>query len=134
MRIVVGGVLVQESMPKVIIPAKEEVVKQVTRFGKTMLPISLGAGILNSTFIAKAEAVVVVGTGLADRLQPLVHLVQDLALPVGICTSIWGIIELMLQNPAGARKIKSSVIGFVFIYVIPTVFYAIRDAFQAGMI
>jgi hypothetical protein len=147
MKVSVGGVIVQEA-PAVQSKSMQEVVEKVTSFGKVALPLSLGAGVLNSLSSAKAAVVafsskstllattgnaVAVGTGLADKLQPLIHLVQDLALPVGICTATWGVIEVMLGNPAGTRKIKNSVIGFVAIFIIPYVFYAVRDGLQGGI-
>ena len=149
MKVSVGGVVVQEAPMKVEMISKEDVVQKVVNFGKVALPLSFGAGVVNSLSSAKAAAIafsskstllavagttVTVGTGLADKLQPLIHLVQDLALPVGICTAIWGIIEWMLGNPAGTRKVKSSIIGFVAIFVIPYVFYAVRDGLQGGIV
>jgi len=129
MRVTVGGVVVQEANPVVIV-SKEEVVRQVNNFGRAILPLGLGAGVLNVATFTKAAQV---GTGLADKLQPLIHLVQDLALPVGICAATWGVIEIMLGNPSGTKKIKNSVIGFVGIFIIPFVFYAVRDALQGGI-
>lgn len=67
---------------------------------------------------------------LVDKLYPLIELVQDLALPVGIVVSTWGLLEYMIGNPAGKDKIKGAVVGFIGIFIIPSVFYAIRGAFR----
>ncbi|MNN48316.1 hypothetical protein D3C81_1627880 [compost metagenome] len=68
---------------------------------------------------------------LADRMRPLIHMLQDIAMPIGITVSLWGLIEVMMGNiESGKSKLKWAIIGFIGMFLIPEVFYAIRDAFQ----
>jgi len=131
-----GEVLAQEA-PVAKVMVKEETIQKLQHFGRIALPISFGLGVLNMTKFAHAAEVMVntatAGASIADKLKPLIHLAQDLALPVGVGVAIWGIVEMMCQNPNGGRKVKTSILGFAGIFVIPYVFYAIRDALQGGI-
>lgn len=69
-------------------------------------------------------------SGLGSGIMPLIHMVQDFALPVGIVVSSWGLIEMMMGNiEAGKHKMKWAIIGFIGMFLIPDVFYTIHDAF-----
>lgn len=97
--------------------------QQVQKFGKITLPASVAAGVLAMTQNALAANT----PNLATKMQPIIHMVQDLALPVGITVSTWGLIEIMIGNPGGKQKIKYAVIGYIGIFLIPILFYMIRD-------
>lgn len=70
-------------------------------------------------------------SGLWAHFLPLVHMVQDFALPVGVIVATWGLIEIIIGNVAsGKEKLKYSIIGYIGIFIIPMIFEAIRAAFQ----
>lgn len=98
-------------------------------FKNAVLPLSAGAGVLSMS--VPAHAATREGINLADRLMPIISMIQELALPVGIGVATWGLVEVIIGNFGGGRqKIKYAVIGFVGMFIIPEVFYAIKDAFQ----
>ena len=89
------------------------------------IPTALSLGILNVANTAFASTDVI-----GDKLTPLLKILQDLALPLGIIVASWGLLEVILGNfPQGREKIKYSVVGFVGMFLIPEVFYTIRDVF-----
>lgn len=99
-------------------------------FSKIALPASIGLGILTQVGITYAEQITNT-VGLGDRLMPLLHMLQDFGLPAGIIMSTWGLIEMMLGNiESGKHKMKWAIIGFVGMFIIPDVFFAIRDGFR----
>ena len=57
-------------------------------------------------------------------------MVQDLALPVGIIVSIWGMVEMIIGSPGWKQKLKFAVIGYISMFIIPTFFVAIHNAFS----
>lgn len=69
------------------------------------------------------------GAGMAAALQPIIAMLQELALPIGIGMAIWGLIEVMVGNPGGRDKIKWAIISYVGVFIIPFFFYQIRGAF-----
>ncbi len=69
--------------------------------------------------------------GLAQALAPIIALLQELALPVGIGMSIWGLIEIMIGNAGGKDKIKLAILGYIGVFIIPFFFYKIEAAFQS---
>lgn len=112
-------------------------------FTKIGVPVSVAIGALNaagktyaSAITDKAQDVAVMAQAgglhsLGDRLMPIIKMVQDLALPVGIVVASWGMIEMILGNiESGKHKMKWAIIGFCGMFLIPEVFFAIRDAFQ----
>jgi uncharacterized membrane protein YuzA (DUF378 family) len=115
-------------------------------FGHHLLPISTAAGVMwakSKAFAASAVETIANpqttvpsaagAKGLGAALIPIIHMIQDLALPTGIIVASWGLIEIMIGNPNGKTKIKYAIIGFVGLFIVPSVFYAIRDAF-AGIL
>lgn len=123
----INGIVVEE--PKVDIAPileYEKTISKLEEIGKRIMKASPFIGMVSAGKIAFAASA---AAGLADKLMPLIHLLQDFALPVGIGMATWGLIEVMIGNPGGKQKIKSAVIGFIGIFLIPTIFYAIRDAF-----
>ena len=94
-------------------------------FKRYAVPGAVAVGMLNvttPTFAATSD--------ITEKLTPLMGMLQDLALPLGIIVASWGLIEIILGNfPQGKEKIKYSVVGFVGIFAIPEVFYTIRDIF-----
>ena len=95
---------------------------------KCMIPKPvLAAAVVVASEIPKVAA----GTsGLGDRLLPLLNMVQDLSLPVGIVVASWGLIDIIVGNPQGKDKIKNAIIGYVGMFLIPEVFYGIHAAFS----
>jgi len=111
-----------------------KVSKTVDKLAKILVPASAALGWLNVATNAFAAAPGAASTtaGLVSRLSPLINLVQDLALPIGIIVASWGLIEIMLGNPAGKQKIKSAIISYVGVFVIPFLFYEIHHAFRGA--
>jgi len=66
--------------------------------------------------------------GIAPALQPVISMLQELALPVGIGMAIWGLIEIIIGNPGGKDKIKYAMLGYIGVFVIPYFFYQIKGA------
>jgi len=76
-----------------------------------------------------------VGTSnLIVSLWPIIIMVQDLALPVGIIVSIWGMVEMIIGSPGWKQKLKFAVIGYISMFIIPTFFVAIHNAFSSVQI
>jgi len=76
-----------------------------------------------------------VGTAnLIVSLWPIITMVQDLALPVGIIVSIWGMVEMIIGSPGWKQKLKFAVIGYISMFIIPTFFVAIHNAFSTVQI
>lgn len=99
-------------------------------FRKYIIPTSTGIGLflIGDTVFAEDGTKM---DGLADKLMPLIKMIQDLALPIGIGVATWGLIEVIIGNfGSGKNKIKYAIIGFAGMFVIPEIFYAIRSAFQ----
>lgn len=121
-----GAVLEEPKVDVAPILEYESIIKKLDKIGERIMKSSF---VVASLTMGKTAFAASAAAGLADKLMPLIHLLQDFALPVGIGMATWGLIEVMIGNPAGKQKIKSSVIGFIGIFLIPTIFYAIRDAF-----
>jgi len=66
--------------------------------------------------------------GIAPALQPVISMLQEFALPVGIGMAIWGLIEIIIGNPGGKDKIKYAMLGYIGVFVIPYFFYQIKGA------
>lgn len=94
---------------------------------RILLPVTAGLSLLSrpSSVWAAAEP----ARGVADNLMPIIHMLQDFAFPVGLGIGIWGLIEYIMDNPAGKEKVKKAIIGYIGIFVLPSIFNAIRDAF-----
>lgn len=133
MKIKINGVLIEDTAeiqqiynPLEITEMENKIKKHVQKFGKIMIPAAAFIGALNmatQAFAAPLE------TSLTEALNPLIQMVQDLAFPVGIVVASWGLIEVMVGQPNGKQKIKLSLIGYIGMYLIPTLFRAIRDGF-----
>lgn len=78
-----------------------------------------------------AAAPVAGAPNIADGLWPLIRMLQEFAFPVGVGVAAWGAIEWMLDNPAGKERIKKAILGYILIFIIPTFFMAIRNAFNS---
>jgi len=92
-----------------------------------MAPISTLAG----QYSVATQAVPVAAKtymGIAPALQPVISMLQELALPVGIGMAIWGLIEIIIGNPGGKDKIKYALLGYIGVFVIPYFFYQIKGA------
>lgn len=116
----------------------------VQKLGDFMKYVGIPGALVGSFMNASAslahaapEAVVTVAAaaaknGLWYKFLPLVRMVQDFALPVGVVVATWGLIEIIMGNlGAGKEKVKYSIIGYIGVYVIPMVFEAIGGAFRA---
>ena len=105
-------------------PNLEEKVEVV--FKRYGIPSAIGIGLLNIATTASAAGTDTIG----EKLKPLLQILQDLALPLGIIVASWGLIEIIIGNfPQGKEKIKYAVVGFVGMFIIPEIFYTIRDVF-----
>lgn len=108
----------------------ENVDEKINKFIKKWgIPSAVATSIMNvaNNVHAKMENTDKIG----DKLQPLIDILQDLALPIGIIVSLWGLIEIIVGNlPSGKEKIKYAIIGFLGFFIIPEVFYTIREVFQ----
>ncbi|HEY8889437.1 MAG TPA: hypothetical protein VIM70_04230 [Clostridium sp.] len=108
-------------------------------FKNYLLPSSILFGVINladPVFAAVAHVVPStanpVGTSnLIVSLWPIITMIQDLALPIGIIVSIWGMVEMIIGSPGWKQKLKFAVIGYVSMFIIPTFFVAIHNAFSA---
>lgn len=98
----------------------------------TTLPIMANAisSNLNQTLTVSANTSVatIKHINLMQQLLPIVHLIQDLALPVAIVIGCWACIEWIVGSPAWKHKLKGSIIGLVGIYLIPFLYQAIGSA------
>lgn len=115
----------------------KELVKKV---GKFTVPASISLGIMNLKSAALAAiqnpTLPVTNTdmseGLIRGIWPLIDMLQAFAFPVGVGVAIWGIIEVIATgSPAGFKKIKYAVIGYIGVFLIPFAFNQIRIAFSA---
>ena len=106
-----------------------------------ILPLTTGINLLATAPIsavtgqysvaATTQAVPVAATtymGIAPALQPVISMLQELALPVGIGMAIWGLIEIIIGNPGGKDKLKYAMLGYIGVFVIPYFFYQIKGA------
>lgn len=69
---------------------------------------------------------------LMQDLWPLIELLQEFALPIGIAVSIWGVIEWVIGNQAGIRRVKVAVVGFILVFIIPLFFIKLHNTFTSG--
>jgi len=104
-----------------------------------ILPLTTGINLLATAPISAMtgqysvanQAVPVANTayiGIAPALQPVISMLQELALPVGIGMAIWGLIEIIIGNPGGKDKIKYAMLGYIGVFIIPFFFYQIKGA------
>ena len=104
-------------------PKLDEKVTEVFKWYAVPGAVSLGILNVASTAFANTDSI-------ATRLEPLIRIIQDLALPIGIIVSSWGLIEIIIGNfPQGREKVKYAVVGFIGMFIIPEIFYTIRDVF-----
>jgi len=71
-----------------------------------------------------------VGGELVTKLWPLVGKLQQFGLAVGIAMSLWGLCRFIMGDPSGKKLIGDAIIGFIGLFVIPEVFFAIWGAFN----
>lgn len=103
-------------------------------FKKYVMPAATFCSVLTSA-MNHAMAATSTANGISMALMPLIAMIRDLALPVGIAVSSWGLVEIMIGNlPSGKQKLKFSIIGFIGMYVIPAIFYAIRQGFGTSVL
>jgi len=91
-------------------------------------PISAVTGQYSVATTTQAVPVVKTYMGIAPALQPVISMLQELALPVGIGMAIWGLIEIIIGNPGGKDKIKYAMLGYIGVFIIPFFFYQIKGA------
>jgi len=105
-------------------------------FKNYLLPSSILFGVINLAdpvfaAVTPASADPVGTSNLIVSLWPIITMIQDLALPIGIIVSIWGMVEMIIGSPGWKQKLKFAVIGYVSMFIIPTFFVAIHNAFSA---
>lgn len=94
------------------------------KFGTIVIPASVMSGVLSMTTHALAAK------DVTTAFWPLLGKIQDLALPIGIGVSLWGLIEYMVGNPGGKTKLKVALISYIGMYIIPLLFQGVHDAFS----
>ena len=95
-----------------------------------MAPINALAGQYSVPVATVATSVPTGQSWAIATWSPFLRMMQELALPVGIGMAIWGLIELILGNPGGKDKIKSALLGYIGVFIIPFFFYQIKAAFS----
>jgi hypothetical protein len=157
MRIKINGVELKEKAVSVAaVPAVYDIDGKIRdlaqKYGDCVLPISIAAGFLevlkdqvlsptlagaaglSSGYVASSSTPVFAGKAgfdIASAIGPLVDIAQQFAFPVALIVATWGLIDYILGNPEGKTKIKSSLIGYIGVYVIPFIFEAIKRSFGA---
>lgn len=151
MKIKINGVELKEKAVCVVaVPVAYDIDNKIREIAKIagdyVLPISIITGLANvlkeqlfenvagAAGLASAGASVPVFAGkagfdLGTALSPLIDIAQQFAFPVALIVATWGLIDYILGNPEGKTKIKSSLIGYIGVYVIPFIFEAIKKAF-----
>lgn len=127
-----GEVIQQPEMVEIPVYMIDEKLEKIEKVGKRLIPISLATGLMNVSKPTFAQTSIETSATVGDAIMPILTLIQDIAFPVSIIVASWGLIEVMIGQPIGKEKIKHSIIGFIGIYVIPTLFKTIRTAF-AGL-
>lgn len=117
-------------LPKAIIIKGNAGPFRLKKLRRAILTFTVGLSVASrsSAVLAAAAPTQNIITGL----MPIVQMIQDLAFPVGLGVGIWGLIEYIMDNPAGKEKVKRAVIGYIGIFVLPSIFLAIRNAFKGG--
>jgi hypothetical protein len=133
MRIKMNGILIEDTaVQPFAVMSEKSMLENARQKMKELFPKAVTASAFLGALNMAGQALASTG-GFADRLLPLIHMVQDLALPAAIVVSSWGLIEVIIGNIAsGKEKLKYSIIGFLGMFLIPEVFYAIKEAFQRG--
>lgn len=108
----------------------ERKVQKMGKAFKASIPVAVFIGLVTDAQSTFAASNAPDKYDMYSKLEPLIHMVQNLALPVGIVISTWGMIELMVGNPGGKQKVKMSLIGYAGIFLIPIAFKMIHDALQ----
>jgi len=142
-----GSILNSPHIHPVMIIEKDVLVNQWIEAGKKvekafknyLLPTSIILSAMNLAkpvlaTIAPTPATPVGTSNLIVSLWPIITMVQDLALPVGIIVSIWGMVEMIIGSPGWKQKLKFAVIGYISMFIIPTFFVAIHNAFSTVQI
>ena len=97
-----------------------------------ILPLTTGVNLLALAPISSVVgqySVPVASKTISSALiiQPVISMLQELALPIGIGMSIWGLIEICIGNLGGKDKIKYAILSYVGVFIIPYFFYQIHD-------
>lgn len=71
-----------------------------------------------------------VGCDLVVKLWPLVGKLQQFGLVAGIAVALWGLCRVIMGDPSGKKVIGDAIIGFIGLFIIPEVFFAIWGAFN----
>ena len=136
-----GSVLNSSCIHPIVNIDKEILVNQWIEAGKKvenifrnyLLPSSIVLSAINfaNPVLAAIANPTPVGTAnLIVSLWPIITMIQDLALPVGIIVSIWGMVEMIIGSPGWKQKLKFAIIGYISMFIIPTFFIAIHNAFS----
>jgi len=139
-----GSILNEKHIHSIKTNKKEVLVNQWIEMGKKcenlfknyIFPSSVVLSALNlinpiKVVFASTSTSPVSTSNLIVSLWPIITMIQDLALPVGIIVSIWGMVEMIIGSPGWKQKLKFAVVGYISMFIIPTFFVAIHNAFSA---
>ena len=112
------------------VPTGAGMYPRLKRIRRAVPPATVGLSVVSRSSAVFAAAAPT--QNIITGLMPIVQMIQDLAFPVGLGVGIWGLIEYIMDNPAGKEKVKRAVIGYIGIFVLPSIFLAIRNAFKGG--
>lgn len=130
-----------ENLPSVVDPviiAPQAKAENARTMIDMIAPWMVPAGIAVMNKINSAMAIPVTAaefsTPITSGLWPIVSLMQDAALPVGVCLALYGIFEWVLDQKEGKQRVQRSVMAYIAVFIIPIGFRAIQKALGGMMI
>ena len=96
------------------------------QFPSIFHPVHPGAGIMMAAQVGET----VQRIDIMSKMMPLVHVLQDIALPISLIVATWGCIEWIIGTPGWKQKVKGAIIGFVTIYALPYIFITLKKVLE----
>lgn len=72
------------------------------------------------------------GSGMIEKLWPLVEQLKEFGLVAAIAVSLWGLCRVIMGDKGGKQVIWQAIIGFIGLFILPEIFFAIWKVFQGG--
>jgi hypothetical protein len=69
-------------------------------------------------------------TGPMEGLYPLIDMIRDWGKPIGIGLAMWGAVDWGMGNPEGRLRVKSAVLMYTALWLIPYIFDALEGGFS----